>query len=396
MKDLTEAIVAFLMLSIVAYSHLIGDYDELDTYNKAAHNFQWVSHIREDVDHVHKMGNTDRYYIYVSAYGDIGAMDKNGKEILPCEYATVEYIDGNYMAAATLYDWKLFDARGKEAASFERIRYPYAYAGDRYFIKYGDNHIEDISDGITIIDAIEDKELIAYEDCYNAVKLEDGNWYISETPDIAGIAMRLVLNQRNTYESTTVTMQDEAAEEIDHAEDTTCGFFTDEKFRPLFDGKSYRLICQGDGLYVARVMERAGTLAASGERAAKGDVVVLNEKGELFEIEDEAILKRLKHYEKNGDLMKDTATVFKGENGMIGFKSLKRTGEPLYLDKDGNPLENREGNAGETETGETPEMEAYRALCPPFTDVELLPGTDHVLVNGEFGCGIIRWEGDGR
>ncbi len=371
-----------LFLSVMLLLWLRADYDQLDAYNKASHSFQWVSNLEDDARYVRKMGNSSEYYIGVSSEHGDGVVDRNGKEVIPMDYEEVDYKGGDYIAATTMYNWMLFDAKGNEAASFNRIRLPYAYAGDRYFIRYGDDPVEDIDDGIVIIDAVSGESVKEYEEFYNAVRLDDGNWYISKTPDIGGVAGRWILNQMNAYESTIITIYDEEVEEVKYTEAAPYGFFTDEYFEPLFDEKEYRLICQGDGLYVA---EDIG-------KDSYGEIVVLDEKGTLFTVKDEALLKRIRHYEKNADLVVDSTTVFKTEEGNIGFKSLKTNRKTIYLDKTGKLIVAEQYET--TEAGaEMTEAKIQKQLSPAFLEAELLPGTDNLLVNGDLGCGIIRWGG---
>lgn len=397
MKSVFETVIWVLFLTVMLLLWLRIDYDQIDAYNKAVHNFQWVSNLEDDARYVRKMGNSSEYYISVSSEHGDGVIDRNGKEIIAMDYETVDYKGGAYIAATTMYNWMLFDVKGNEAASFNRIRLPYAYAGDRYFIQYGNDSVEDIDDGFAIIDAVSGETVREYEDFYNAVRLDDGNWYISKTLDIDGVAGRRILNQRNQYESTTITIYDEETEEVKYTEAAPYGFFTDENFEPLFDEKTYRLICQGDGLYVARVVEKgsygeANDTDQAKDYADKGAVVVLDEKSTLCTVEDESVLKRLRYYEKNSDLVTDATTIFRAKDGNIGFKSLKTDGETLYLDKAGNPVEAEQYET--TETGiEMTKAEIHKLLSSVFSEAEQLPGTDNVLVNGELGCGIIRWRG---
>lgn len=394
MRELKTIIIVLCTLSAGLCWTLINDYEEIDSYNQVANSYRWVSDLGSNTEYVDFVGDEEQYYIKAYTNKGNGMIDKNGSEILPCKFYDAEYKGGNYMAAATNDKWILMDLDGKEVSSFNRISYVYSYAGDKYFIKYGDDAIANLSDGFTIIDAVSGKTIKEYSDYYNAVRLDDGNWYISKTFDNdEGIAARMILTQRGTYSC------DFPEDEVESR-----GFFVDGNFEPLYGGKEYRLICQGDGLYVAKDIESD----------VKDQYVVLDETGELFGVNDEKLTNRIKRYEKNGNLgNNDTITVFRGEDGSIGFSSINNIYDVIYYDDDGKltgstkidknhySVENADLMVfTEKEKDEYFMTTKYgikdkvgNVILPAeYYDLRFLPGTENIMVNSSMGCGVIRLE----
>lgn len=345
MKNITTIIAVLIVLSGFLCYKLISNYEQIDRYNQTADSFQWVSRQGDETTYVSKIGSGDEYYIGVYTRNGDGIMDRNGKEILPCEYDAVEYKGGRYMAAATMTDWVLFDTKGQQVASFNRISLPYSYAGDRYFLRYGDDAIDDPADGFAILDAVSGEVVQQYENYYNAVRLDDGNWYISKTPDVNGAAARAVLNQQGAYR---------VKHPAEDAKAAPRGFFVDEDFTPLFDGKEYRLIDQRDGRYMVSVVESSAPGSLPSDDGKKGSaqevIMVLDETGDLFQIMDKKLLRQIEQHEY-------------GESGNW-WEALSKE-QAAFCEK----------------------------LSGGFAEVVPLPGTNHYLVNGDLGCGIVRpWE----
>lgn len=393
MRELKSIVIALCILSAYMCWHLISDYDEIDDYNQVTNNYSWVSHLGSDAIGVSLKGNRDRYYIGVNSNKGLGLIDKNGNEILPCKFFATEYNGGDYLAAATADKWILMDLDGKEVSSFNRISYSYAYAGDKYFLKYGDDAFEDSSEGFVIIDAVSGEVVKEYNDYYNAVRLDDGNWYISKTVVSEGsIATRMVLTQMNWY-SANYSEEDESV--------TPKGFFVDENFEPLYKGKEYQLICQGDGLYVVK---EAGVIA-------EDSYIVLNEDGELFEVKDEKLIKCISKYERDGDLAyNNTITVSKGKDCNIGFASINNIYDVLYYSEDGefidrNRISEKNYFIENLEWVVFVEKDEYgmvkygikggnnNVILPAiYDDLIFLPETENIMINSDTGCGIIRLE----
>ena len=394
MRELKAIVIVLCALSAGLCWTLINDYEEIDSYNQVANSYSWVSDLGNNTEYVEFMGDEGQYYIKTYTNKGNGMIDKNGNEILPGKFYAAEYKGGDYMAAATNDSWILMDLEGKEVSLFNRISYVYSYAGDKYFIKYGDDGVENLSDGISIIDAVSGETLKEYSDYYNAVRLDDGNWYISKTFDSdEGIAARMILMDRGTYSS------DFPKDEVEPR-----GFFVDGNFEPLYGGKEYRLICQGDGFYVAKDIETG----------IKDQYVVLDKDGELFRVNDEKLSNRIKKYEKNGNLgNNDTLTVFRGEDGSIGFSSINNIYDVIYYDDDGKLTgdtkidENHYSVANEdliiftekekdeyfTTTKYGIKDKAGNVILPAaYYELRFLPGTENIMVNGSMGCGIIRLE----
>ena len=294
------------------------------------------------------------------------------------------------------------DCDGKEVNSFNRISLPYAYAGDKYFIKYGDDAIEDVSDGFAIIDAASGDVVKEYDNYYNAILLDDGNWYVCKTVEIESMATRKILSQMNLY---TCDHPDYYDDEVEMK--TSKGFFVDENFEPLYGGKEYRLIAQGEGLYIVKTIDKN----------EKNEYIVLDETGELFNVVDEALEKRIAVYEKNGDTINDSITVFRQNDGTIGFANISNVYDVLYYSKEGELI-------GDSKVGENmfasgrddliiftvEEKEEFfdeyytitklgiknndnEVILPAvYSDLLFLPGTENIMINNDKGCGIIRLE----
>lgn len=395
MKELKVIIVALIVLSVFMSWHLISDYDEIDDYNQVANSYSWVSHLGSEVIVVSFMGDNDQYYIGVNSSKGSGIANKDGEMIIPYDYFAADYQCGDYMAAATIDKWILFDTDGKEVNSFNRVSYPYAYAGDKYFLKYGEDALEDSSDGFVIIDAVSGETVKEYKDYYNAVRLDDGNWYISKTVDVDGISTRKVLTQRGVY-SANFSIEDENI--------VSRGFFTDEYFKPLYGGKEYKLVCQGDGLYVVKNL-------ATNE---KNSYIVMDENGELFKVKDKELVDRILVYEENGNLSNnDTITVFRNRDGNIGFASINNTHDILYYSEEGRLINSSEISKNnysverkdwvvfvEFDEDGIGDITKYgikdknnNVILPAiYYDLTFLPGTENIMVNSETGCGVIRLE----
>ena len=394
MRELKAIVIVLCVLSVGLCWTLINDYEEIDSYNQVANSYSWASDLRSNTEYVELVGDEEQYYIKAYTNKGNGMIDKNGNEILPGKFYDATYKGGEYMAAATNDSWILMDLKGKEVNSFNRISYVYSYAGDKYFIKYGDDGVENLSDGISIIDAVSGETLKEYSDYYNAVRLDDGNWYISKTFDSdEGIAARMILTDRGTYSS-----------EFPDQEEETRGFFADRNFEPLYGDKEYRLICQGDGIYVAKDVETG----------IKDQYVVLDKDGELFRVNDEKLSNRIEKYEKNGNLgNNDTLTVFRGEDGSIGFSSINNIYDVIYYDDDGKLTGNtkidknhysvanedliifteKEKDEYFTTTKYGIKDKADNVILPAaYYELKFLPGTENIMVNGSTGCGIIRLE----
>lgn len=395
MKELKVIIAALIILSVYMSWNLISDYDDIDDYNQVANSYSWVSHLGSEAIGVSFMGDNDQYYIGVNSSKGSGIVSKDGEMIIPYDYFAADYQCGNYMAAATIDKWILMDTDGKEVNSFNRVSYPYAYAGDKYFLKYGDDALEDSSDGFVIIDAVSGETVKAYKDYYNAVKLDDGNWYISKTVEVDGISTRKVLTQRGLY-SANYSVEDENI--------VSRGFFTDESFEPLYDGKEYKLVCQGDGIYVVKDL-------ATNE---KNSYIVMDENGELFEVKDKELVDRILAYEENGNLSNnDTITVFRNRDGNIGFASINNTHNILYYSEEGRLINSSEISKNnysverkdwvvfvEFDEDGIGDITKYgikdknnNVILPAiYYDLTFLPGTENIMVNSETGCGVIRLE----
>lgn len=392
MKELKAIVITMLMLTGAMCWYLISDYEEIDDYNQTTNNYSWVSDLGNDVEYVSFIGNNDRHYINVYNNKGYGIIDREGNVILPCKFFAAEYKCGDYMAAATKDKWVLINFEGKEVSSFNRISYVYSYAGDKYFIKYGDDAFEDPSEGFAIIDGISGKIIKEYNDYYNAIRLDDGNWYISKTLDTEGILTRTFLMQRGTYSG-----------EFPDEESDPYGFFTDENFDPLYDGKEYQLICQGDGLYVVKDVD------ANTESSYK----VLDENGELFKAEDKELIKRFEEYEWTGSYINDITTVYKNEDGNIGIASIDNIYDVVYYSDDGNYIGDSKLSKNnysvddedwivftETEKDEYFTTTKYgikdkndNVILPAvYNELRFLSGTENIMVNSTMGSGIIRLE----
>ena len=392
MKELRAIIITMLILTGVMWWYLISDYEEIDNYNQTTNNYRWISDLGNGVEYVSFMGNDEQCYIKVDRSKGTGIIDKNGITILPNQFEDVEYKGGEYMAAATNEHWILKDLDGEDVGFLNRISYLYSYAGDKYFIQYGDDAFKDSSDGFVIIDAVSGKTVKEYNDYYNAMRLDDGNWYISKTLDTEGILTRMILMQNDVYSG-----------EYPEEESEPYGFFTDENFEPLYEGKEYQLICQGDGLYVAKDTD------ANGDES----YIVLDKDGELFRAEDKNLIDRFEEYEWTGNYINDTLTVFKNEDGNIGFASINNIYDIVYYGKDGNYNGTNElsensyaiGNKNlivftEEEKDEYGTSIKYGikdknnnvVLPASYYELIFLPGTDNIMVNSSMGCGIIRLE----
>lgn len=392
MKELRFIIVVLCALSVGLCWMLINDYEEIDSYNQVANSYRWISDLGSNTEYVEFVGDEERHYIKAYTNKGNGMIDKNGNEILPYKFYDAEYKGGDYMAAATNDKWLLMDLNGKEASSFNRISYVYSYAGDKYFIKYGDDAFEDLDDGFSIIDAVSGETVKEYNDYYNAVRLDDGNWYISKTFDKdEGIAARMILMQRGTYST-------DFPEEVVESR----GFFVNEDFETLYGGKEFRLICQDDGIYVVKDIGVGG----------QDQYVVLDENGELFKVNDEKLSKRIRNYEKKGNLANnDTITVFRGEGDSIGFSSIDNIYDVIYYDYDGKLIDSTkiDKNSYSVENEDwiiftEPEKDEYfttikygikdkndNVILPAaYYDLRFLPGTENIMVNSSMGCGIIR------
>lgn len=402
MKELKLILSVLCILSVFMFGNLIADYDDIDEYNKVTNSYSWVSHLSSDAEGVVFMGEKEHYYIRVNSNRGIGVIDKHGNVILPCNFFAADYRSGDYMAAATIDKWILMDCDGKEISSLNRISFPYAYAGDKYFIKYGNDAIEDVSDGFTIIDAVSGNVVKEYNDYYNAILLDDGNWYICKTVEAESMAVRRVLSQMNFY---TCDYPDYYSDEAE-MEDSK-GYFADENFEPLYGGKEYRLIAQGEGIYVAKTIDQDD----------KNEYVVLDENGELFSVTDDTLKKRIMEYEKNGDGIEDSITVFRHDDGSIGFVSINNVYDVLYYSDEGELK-------GDSKVGENmyasgrenliiftvKEKEEFfdeyytitklgiknndNGIILPavYSDLLFLPETENIMINNDKGCGIIRLE----
>ena len=393
MKELKVVVTILFVMSIVICWHLISDYDEIDDYNQMSNRYSWVSDLGSDAIGVGFKGNKGQYYISVNSNKGLGVIDKNGEVILPCEYFAVEYKFGDYMAAATADKWILMDLDGKEVSSFNRISFPYAYAGDKYFLKYGNDAFENSSDGFTIIDAVSGDIVKEYNDYYNAVRLDDGNWYISKTVvSEMNIATRMVLTSMNWY---SVNYSEEDAKVVPK------GFFVDENFKPLYEGKEYQLVCQGNGFYVVKEIKQSN----------ENTYIVLDESGELFEVRDEKLINRISKYEREGELgYSDIVTVFKGKDDSIGFASINNYYDVIYYSETGDFIGDSKISPNNYHIDDLDwvvftdkdEYEIVRygikdrnnnTILPAiYGDLIFLPETENIMINSDVGCGIIRLE----
>ena len=130
MKHFITMMTTIVVLSGFFCFKLITNHNTIDEYNEASGSFRWVTQLGDDIRYVRKMGDDRQYFIAISSNEKEGVIDGSGKEILPCDYWAVDYLGGNHMAAATNIHWMLMDLAGNEVASFNRIPFPYAYAGD--------------------------------------------------------------------------------------------------------------------------------------------------------------------------------------------------------------------------------------------------------------------------
>ena len=113
--------------------------------------------------------------------------------------------------------------------------------------------------------------------------------------------------------------------------------------------------------------------------------MVLDRNGELFSVKDKKALKYIKDYGDSENYALEYRTVFRKAKNIIGFESSRLDEKNVYLDEAGNRIKR--------EIAEASEAELYEQLSPLFSYIELLPGTDNLLVSGDFGRGIIKWEG---
>lgn len=395
MKLLINTALVLLIVTCSMSFSMWSRYDQIDAYNNAAMSYEWLTRPVKSAEEMYVMRTGDRYFIGMENYGDeCGIMDESGRMVLPCRYYAAEYHGGEYLAAATDDEWVLTDTDGKKLKVFNRIRYPYAYAGDRYFIRYGDDPVEEASDGVFIVDALSGETKAAYEDCYNAVRMDDGNWFICRSIAPEGIAARYVLDEKGEYSCDSSSADSSAG---------AYGFFTDEDFSPLFGGAEYELICHGDGVYVVKTIGKDDT----------GQYIILDGEGELFTVTDDSLIERISTYENRKHDMRYMETVTRSREGNIGFADLEDVRRAICYSEDGEPytgigagMNPRYKAAGEwtvymerindgyderiiyglkDKAGDT----VLPAICK---EMIFLPDTNNIMINGPAGCGIISLE----
>lgn len=266
------------------------------------------------------MGFGDKFCYCIDKNDNYGILDAQGNVIVPCEYGEVLYQGGNYMAAADETGWTLFDTKGNKAAHIDTIKLN--YAGDKYFIEY-----ENLNKmGFKIIDGIEGKVVKEYPDYYNAMKLDDGNWYVIKNYNENA---RRWVGANDTYydDGDTIEYYDYYTEQKKYE---PAGFFTDENFNKLFDGKEYYPLLTGNGHYIVDEIQNNKIV----KRA------VLNDTGELYTIEKRDKIN--KYIEDKIQCSDENDTIFLDKSGNIGLPVTSNYNwlekYILYFDKENNEI----------------------------------------------------------
>lgn len=361
---------------------MAGRYADIHKYNTAAANIEWVR--KPDIDYNYWMiGDNDEYFIKVNTFKEdsngeyvekTGVMDVNGKPVLPNKYDKVEYYGGEYIATIKSGECMIFDKSGKAVASFEFDKGAYSYAGDKYLIKYPNMEKR----GFEIIDIISGETVKRYEDYYNAVLLDDGNWYISRTED------NLIAQRSISYGESIYGYEKEAEP------DEIAGFFTDENLTPLFGGKEYRLACQGAGYYSAFELDGG----------KPWQYVMLDENGKLFDIGEKGEFdNKTGSWDSASGIIEDDAgnigiinafwdedteytTIYYGRTGkkLREYKAYGNLDLSVYVSYDKNDeglygIKDKNGNV---------------ILPAAFPVLEIMPDGKTVIVDGE---GVLRLKG---